>query len=277
MKKSRHFHRYFSLHLAASWQRQIGNHPRRTSVDPMNSHPRQIRRLAPPLRVLRSTAIALAIAVTTPAFAQDPAATAYPGDASATAHTEHAVGARIGADPSPSLDLRPGDYVWTPELAPAGPLVVVVSLPEQRAHVYRGGTRIGVSTISSGKPGHETPTGVFPILQKRQEHYSNLYDSAPMPYMQRLTWDGIALHAGRIPGKPASHGCIRLPMAFAKVLFAATERGVTVVVADESSHGPSVVWPSDRAPVDAYTGLEPGLSPHGDGATHGSDTMATLE
>ena len=235
----------------------------------MNSHPR-IQRSTSQLRVLRAAALTLAIALAGTAFAQDPAISAV-GSQFADGYP-----AEVGAMPV-AADLQPGEYVWTPELAPSGPLVIVVSLPEQRAHVYRNGTRIGVSTISSGKPGHETPTGVFPILQKREEHYSNLYNNAPMPYMQRLTWDGIALHAGRIPGKPASHGCIRLPMAFAKSLFAATERGVTVVVADESSHGPSVVWPSDRAPVDAYTGLEPGNAPHRDGRTFASDTMATLE
>lgn len=159
---------------------------------------------------------------------------------------------------SASVALAPGEYLWTPEASPAGSLVIVVSLPEQRAHVYRNGIRIGVSTISSGKPGKETPTGVFPILQKREVHHSNLYDGAPMPYMQRLTWDGIALHAGRIPGYPASHGCVRLPKAFAKILFEQTEHGGTVVIADESSHSPAVVWPSERAPVDAYTGLEYG-------------------
>lgn len=235
----------------------------------MNSYPRPTRRPAS-LRVLRAAALTLALAIAAPAFAQEPVT---PAVASQFANDHPAASGAL----SPAMDLQPGDYVWTPELSPAGPLVIVVSLPGQRAHVYRNGTRIGVSTISSGKPGHETPTGVFPILQKRAEHHSNLYDNAPMPYMQRLTWDGIALHAGRIPGKPASYGCIRLPMAFAKSLFAATERGVTVVVADESSHGPSVVWPSDRAPVDAYTGLEPVNAPHQDGRTFGSDAMATLE
>jgi hypothetical protein len=128
---------------------------------------------------------------------------------------------------------RPGDYVWQPALAPAGPMVVVVSLPLQQVHVYRNGVRIGASTISSGKRGHETPVGVFTILQKEAEHYSNLYDSAPMPWMQRLTWDGVALHAGVLPGRPASHGCIRLPEAFARELFAATRTGDTVIVTDQ--------------------------------------------
>ena len=159
--------------------------------------------------------------------------------------------------PSPLATLEPGEFLWHPEVSPSGPVVIVVSLPEQRAHVYRNGLRIGVSTISSGKPGHETPTGEFPILQKRVEHYSNLYDNAPMPYMQRLTWGGVALHAGRIPGYPASHGCIRLPREFAELLYDVTRHGTTVVVADESSHSAAVVSPGPQSPVDSYTGLEP--------------------
>ncbi len=135
--------------------------------------------------------------------------------------------------------------------------MVVVSLPEQMAHVYRGGVRIGRSTISSGKPGHDTPTGVFPILQKRRVHHSNLYNNAPMPFMQRLTWDGVALHAGQSPGDPASHGCVRLPRKFAEELFAITEHGVNVVVADDTSHSLAVVYPGDTVPVNPITGLEP--------------------
>jgi hypothetical protein len=150
--------------------------------------------------------------------------------------------------------LKPGQFTWTPDLAPLGPVVIVVSLPEQRAYVYRNGVRIGVSTVSTGKPGHETPTGVFTILEKRREHYSNLYDNAPMPFMQRLTWDGVALHAGRIPGYPASHGCVRLPHAFSEKLFATTSRGMTVVIADGASHPPEVASPGLFAPVDAASG-----------------------
>jgi hypothetical protein len=92
-----------------------------------------------------------------------------------------------------------------------------------------------VSTVSTGKKGHETPTGVFTILQKHREHKSTLYDDAPMPFMQRLTWDGVALHAGKLPGYPASHGCVRLPMEFAKRLFALTTYGITVIVANDTS------------------------------------------
>ena len=103
-----------------------------------------------------------------------------------------------------TIELLPGEYLWLPELSPRGPVLVLVSLPEQRAYVYRNGVRIGVATVSTGKPGFETPTGVFTILQKKREHYSNLYDDAPMPFMQRLTWGGVAMHAGRVPGYPAS-------------------------------------------------------------------------
>jgi hypothetical protein len=147
--------------------------------------------------------------------------------------------------------LKPGEFIWAPELSPQGPMVMVVSLHRQQAYVYRNGVRIAVSTVSTGKKGKETPTGVFTILQKKQEHYSNLYNSAPMPFMQRLTWDGIALHAGNLPGKPASHGCIRLPMAFAKALFGETAMGMTVVITDEAP-SPSHLDGGDLlAPVNA--------------------------
>ena len=150
--------------------------------------------------------------------------------------------------------LAPGEYRWHPAAAPSGPMVAVVSLPEQRIHVYRNGVRIGLSTVSTGKPGHETPTGTFSILQKKRMHRSNLYDDAPMPFMQRLTWDGIALHAGRVRAEPASHGCVRLPRAFAEQLFEATDKGMTVVIADYASHDAAVVTPEERAPVDPYSG-----------------------
>jgi hypothetical protein len=96
--------------------------------------------------------------------------------------------------------------------------------------VYRNGIRVGVATISSGRKGYETPTGVFTILQKDKDHHSNVYDNAPMPYQQRLTWSGVALHAGGVPGYPESHGCVHLPTAFAEKLFAASNMGMTVVV-----------------------------------------------
>ncbi len=131
---------------------------------------------------------------------------------------------------SESTSLRPGQFVWRPDAASAGEVEIVVSLPLQRAYVYRGGTLIGVSTVSTGQPGYETPVGSFNILQKRREHYSNRYNNAPMPFMQRLTWDGVALHAGEIPDRPASHGCIRLPHSFAKKLYNMTSHGTRVTV-----------------------------------------------
>jgi len=130
--------------------------------------------------------------------------------------------------------LKPGEWVLKPEIAPEGPVLVYVDLGRQRATVYRNGVRIGVSTISSGKEGYETPTGVFTILEKDQDHRSKTYDNAPMPYQQRLTWMGVALHAGNLPGYPASHGCIRLPMKFAEKLFTITPMGGTVVIAGGS-------------------------------------------
>ncbi|MEL1264805.1 L,D-transpeptidase [Pseudoxanthomonas putridarboris] len=147
--------------------------------------------------------------------------------------------------------LEPGQFLWYPQVAPEGPVVLVVSLDEQRAYVYRNGIAIGVSTISSGKPGKDTPTGVFTILQKNKDHRSNLYNNAPMPYMQRLTWDGIALHGGNLPGYPASHGCVRLPQEFAEKLFAITQRGDSVVVANAKASPASVVHPAVLAPVTA--------------------------
>lgn len=145
--------------------------------------------------------------------------------------------------------LKPGEFLWYPQIAPEGPVVLVVSLDEQRAYVYRNGIAIGVSTISSGKAGKETPTGVFTILQKNKDHRSNLYNDAPMPYMQRLTWDGIALHGGHLPGYPASHGCVRLPQAFAEKLFGITRYGDSVVVANAKASPASVVHPAVLAPV----------------------------
>lgn len=129
--------------------------------------------------------------------------------------------------------MKPGEFLWAPDVAPHGPVTMIISLKTQRAYAYRNGVPIGVSTVSTGKPGKETPTGVFTILQKAVKHRSNIYSNAPMPFMQRLTWGGIAMHAGNLPGYPASHGCVRLPLAFAKLLFGITSLGLTVVITDD--------------------------------------------
>jgi hypothetical protein len=139
--------------------------------------------------------------------------------------------------------LRPGEYTWSPERSPAGPVVVIVSIPDQLVHVYRNGKQIAVSTCSTGKPGHSTPTGAFVILEKAVTHHSNLYNNAPMPNMQRLTWGGVALHAGELPGYPASHGCVRLPKAFSRLLYTVTSIGTAVIVADKTSAPADVLRP----------------------------------
>jgi L,D-transpeptidase catalytic domain len=139
--------------------------------------------------------------------------------------------------------LKNGEFNWHPERAQGGPLLIIVSIPDQKVHVYRNGIRVAASTCSTGKPGHSTPTGVFKVLQKDKHHRSSTYNNAPMPNMNRLTWSGIALHAGQLPGYPASHGCVRLPLAFSELLFGITKMGMTVVIADGESFPRDVVHP----------------------------------
>jgi hypothetical protein len=168
-----------------------------------------------------------------------------------------------GATVSSALDLanaadtlKPGQWVFAPSLSPAGPVVILVDLSRQTATVYRNGVRIGVSTVSTGKPGHETPTGVFTILQKDPNHHSSVYNNAPMPYQERLTWDGVALHAGGLPGYPESHGCVHLPLEFSKELFAVTTTGMTVIVSGRA--GSVATYPADGvlAPLGAGGAVE---------------------
>jgi hypothetical protein len=132
----------------------------------------------------------------------------------------------------PTGPLKPGQYWWHPEISPQGPLMILISIPEQTMHVYRNGILIGRSTVSTGSKGHETPGGVFSILEKNKTYYSKKYDNAPMPNMQRLTWTGIAMHSGQLPGYAASHGCVRLPYDFSQLLFATTNSGGTVIIGD---------------------------------------------
>jgi hypothetical protein len=153
-------------------------------------------------------------------------------------------------------DLKPGEFIWNPAAAAVGPVIVLVSLDEQRAYVYRNGVQIGVSTTSSGKTGYETPTGIFIVLQKDRDHRSSTYNNAPMPFTQRLTWGGVALHAGGLPGFPSSHGCVHLPSKFAEELFAVSPAGMTVVVVDGKSAPDSILHPPAFAPVDAVSGMQ---------------------
>src|SRR5213079_862072 len=142
-----------------------------------------------------------------------------------------------------TVTLKTGEYVWEPERAPEGPLLIVASTTEQVAYVYRNGIRIARSSVSTGRPGHPTPTGVFTILEKEVHHTSSIYKGAEMPYMERVTWGGIALHAGDLPGYPDSHGCVRLPLEFSKLLFGVTMKGATVILADQHSAPATTVHP----------------------------------
>ena len=142
-----------------------------------------------------------------------------------TARAQQALAAKFG-----KTHLTAGDFVWTKKKLPKGATEVVVSLPRQMAYVYHAGDLVAASSVSTGKPGKETPPGQFPIMEKRRHHTSNKYSNAPMPFMQRMTIYGVALHGGDLPGYPASHGCIRLPMKFAEKLYALTDLGDTIYV-----------------------------------------------
>jgi hypothetical protein len=150
---------------------------------------------------------------------------------------------------TPIGELKKGQFLWMGGAVTMGPLVMVVSITEQRAYVYRNGVLIGATTVSTGRPGHATPVGVFTVLQKQKEHRSTIYDGAPMPYMERLTWGGVALHAGGLPGYPESHGCIHLPSEFARLLFDVSNNGMTVVIGAEDKAPTRVAHPGYLAPV----------------------------
>lgn len=152
---------------------------------------------------------------------------------------------RVAASGTSELLLRNGQWAWLEDAAyqrtgGPGDISILISIPGQIAYVYRDGVLIAASTVSTGKAGKTTPAGEFPILQKRVFHRSNLYSNAPMPFMQRLTWTGIALHAGTLPGYPASHGCIRFPHEFARRLFEVTQLGTNVSVVDYEIADPRV-------------------------------------
>src|SRR5215471_10290975 len=176
----------------------------------------------------------------------------------------------------PTGPLKPGEYWWHPEISPQGPLMILISIPEQMMHVYRNGILIGRSTVSTGSKGHDTPGGVFSILEKNKEYYSKKYNNAPMPYMQRLTWSGIAMHSGQLPGYAASHGCVRLPYDFSQLLFSTTNSGGTVIIGDGKTPVPRlasnpglILAPTDFTPEMLHSlgkndyDWRPGRSPEG--------------
>lgn len=125
------------------------------------------------------------------------------------------------------------EKIKQPEKLPAGPLQIIISIKKQQLTLYANGQPVAHSPVSTGVPGHPTPQGVFSVIQKEIYHESNLYSAAPMPYMQRITWSGVAMHQGVVPGRPASHGCIRLPAAFAQRLWRITRVGARVIIAQD--------------------------------------------
>ena len=114
---------------------------------------------------------------------------------------------------------------------PKGPLQIIISVDQQKLHLYSGGTHVADAPIATGVPEHPTPLGIFNIIQKQREHRSNIYSNAPMPFMERITWSGVALHEGYNLGHPASHGCIRMSHEFAVRLWSLTKLGVGVIIA----------------------------------------------
>ena len=130
---------------------------------------------------------------------------------------------------------------------PQGPMHIIVSIAKQRVTVYANGTLVGRAPVSTGMPGHPTPMGIFTVISKNRWHVSNIYSGAPMPYMQRITWSGIALHAGKLPGYPASHGCIRLPEHFAARLWGLSKTGARVIIARDEVAPVAIAHP--RLPV----------------------------
>jgi hypothetical protein len=176
------------------------------------------------LALAGATALGLAIPLT-PAVATFETPEAKMTAASAAEIAKEDMIAAFGKE-----SLKNGEYLWKDGRGDSEVTRVVISLPDQLAFAYRENELVGVSTISSGKETKPTPTGIFPILEKKRHHRSRKYDNAPMPWMQRLDQYGIALHGGHLPGYPASHGCIRLPHKFAARLFSATNVGTPVLI-----------------------------------------------
>jgi lipoprotein-anchoring transpeptidase ErfK/SrfK/peptidoglycan hydrolase-like protein with peptidoglycan-binding domain len=189
------------------------------------------------------------------------------------------------------------------EVDTSEPMILVVSLGKQKVDVYRGMTLITSSSVSTGVPAHATKAGVFSILEKQRYHHSNIYSGAPMPWMNRITWSGTALHAGVVPGYPASHGCIRLPFSFAPKLFQITTVGDNVVVArnrlaPQAIEHPALFQPlppppapilvkqdqpperqssNDSAPVLQLKPTHPGMLARADLAGSATDVPSSLE
>ncbi len=141
----------------------------------------------------------------------------------------HARGPAVTSVISLESPLAPGEYAWDDTGVPAGPVRIVVDLATEKLHVYRSGVEIGRAYILYGADHKPTPMGTFPILEKDRDHVSNLYN-APMPYMLRLTWGGVAIHGSQVEANAATHGCVGVPDEFAALLFAQAKKGDPVLV-----------------------------------------------
>ena len=194
-----------------------------------------------------------------------------------------------GSGPVGAQAGREGPRYEAVQSRPAGPpLMAIVALRNQRITIYDTDGWIMRAPISSGQTGYETPAGIYSVIQKEAEHYSNLYDDASMPFMQRITWSGIALHAGVLPGHAASHGCVRMPYAFAKQLFDMTKLGLRVIVARNDVSPAAITHPALFKPkmtgsdialatqiADGHAGREQPLATAPDGATPASNAPLT--
>jgi lipoprotein-anchoring transpeptidase ErfK/SrfK len=217
-----------------------------------------VRRPWPSLPLLgpfASAAALLLLAAPAPGPARAPSAAAKAAPRLSAVPLEDPAPASAAVSTAPSAQrpallaihrwLTPGEFAWDDDGVPAGPLTVVVDLRARTLSAYRAGVEIGRSFITHGADNKPTPTGTFPILQKDRDHVSNLYD-APMPFMLRLTWDGVAIHGGEIGDAVATRGCIGLPGEFAELLFAAAKVGDQVRI---------VTGPPPGAPYTAYAAL----------------------
>lgn len=190
--------------------------------------------------------------------------------------SQGAVSAQVPAPPAPAPAApEPPPTRTVGDILNSG-VVITISLASQQMHVFRDGTLWRSSPVSTGKRGKATPVGVFAILQKKTFHRSNLYSNAPMPFMQRLTWDGIAIHAGRLPGYPASHGCIRVPKAFARELYQITKQASTAVIIVDATFPSAEEALTLARQSDAVVPIHPSLlQSHRPGLASHSDKEAT--
>jgi hypothetical protein len=182
--------------------------------------------------------------------------------------------AALAAGVIPAANARPGRSTGRYEQSHAAntPILAIVALKEQHVSIYDATGKILEAPVSTGTTGLETPAGIYSVVQKEEEHHSNVYDDASMPFMERITWTGISLHAGVLPGYPASHGCVRMPMAFAQQLYGLTELGMRVIVVREDIVPVDIAQPAMFKPGATGPGMARSSLDGGSTAINVSDT-----